>query len=185
MAVRFPGVDPADPRLPPGVIAASVGTTADTLAAGDAPAAAVASRATIAEHDLRGWISAAAFADLSSGVDDNVALFEEVMADLKSWYDDDGLIHVVKVPAGTYAFSDRLEPPAGGCFGVRGEGMDRTIFTTSATDSWLGMGVGAAPGDTRSGSGPRRRLASRCSRGRPARSRRTIARCRRTADRWS
>ncbi|ONI65614.1 hypothetical protein CSIV_04870 [Microbacterium sp. CSI-V] len=110
------------------------GADAKFLAAAAAPAAT--SRAT-GSVNLLEWVSSSSLPNRENG--DAKPLFDQVLTDLATMYASDGRVYTAFAPAGRYAFSARLTPPTGGKFGVRGEGMGRTRFLTSASNSWLGM----------------------------------------------
>ena len=111
---------------------------AGTLAAGATPSSA-------AGHDLREWADRLP----SDGQTDCRPLFAQVLADLAAQHAEDGQLHVVEVPAGTYRFLGAvLTPPPGGGIGVRGAGMGATTFLTPPSTAWLGtprFKVGEAP----------------------------------------
>lgn len=97
------------------------------------------------EHDIRKWTNLTIPNDRTG---DCYGGFMTIMAELKQWHDESafGVIHVLRVTAGEYSFSQRLTPPPGGFFGIKGDGMDNTIFYTSASNSWMGINQ-FKPGD--------------------------------------
>lgn len=73
-------------------------------------------------------------------------LFTQAQQDLANAYAASGEISKMLTPAGKYGFEQRLTPPvipgAGGMrggYGIKGEGMYRTVFLTPTNFSWLGL----------------------------------------------
>ncbi|MFF7683149.1 hypothetical protein ACFZA2_10340 [Microbacterium sp. NPDC007973] len=73
-------------------------------------------------------------------------LFTQAQQDLANAYAASGQISKLLTTAGRYGFEQRLTPPvipgAGGMrggYGIKGEGMYRTVFLTPPNFSWLGL----------------------------------------------
>lgn len=98
----------------------------------------------LGDVSLREWVEENNLPNRENG---NAApLFTQAQQDLAAAYATSGQISKLRAPGGRYGFEQRLTPPlipgGGGMrggYGIKGEGMYRTVFLTAPNFSWLGL----------------------------------------------